>query len=163
MRFAERNRPRLLIISKDPQVRSDLVVLLSGCGYYVDYVEDRAEGIAKFKNFKHAVVIFDVHALPSSPHRLLKLFSMYKKNPILLIVAQKEEESRLYPYMQLGIFDIVTLPFHVDYLYFVLKRLIQHSRLTAQNEFVRLLLFTILFTLPIWWVAIWLVARHLPF
>jgi two-component system response regulator ResD len=163
MRFAERNMPRLLIISKDPLVRNDMIMLLSGCGYFVDYVENRSEGIAKFRNFKHAVVILDVHALPRSPQRLLKLFKMYKKNPIILIVAEKNDEARLYPYMQLGIFDIVTLPFHVDYLYFILRRLIDHSRLTAFNEFARLLLLMTFITLPIWWVAIWFIARHLPF
>jgi CheY-like chemotaxis protein len=87
MRFAERNMPRLLIISKDPLVRNDMIMLLSGCGYFVDYVENRSEGIAKFRNFKHAVVILDVHALPRSPQRLLKLLKMYKKNPITLRVA----------------------------------------------------------------------------
>jgi two-component system response regulator ResD len=163
MRFAERNMPRLLIISKDPLVRNDMIMLLSGCGYFVDYVENRSEGIAKFRSFKHAVVILDVHALPRSPQRLLKLFKMYKKNPIILIVAEKNDEPRLYPYMQLGIFDIVTLPFHVDYLYFILRRLIEHSRLTAFNEFARLMLLMTFITLPIWFVAIWFVARHLPF
>jgi two-component system response regulator ResD len=163
MRFAERNRSRLLIISKDPLVRNDMIMLLSGCGYFVDYVETRSEGIAKFRNFKHAVVILDIHALPRSPQRLLGLFRMYKKNPIILIVAEKENESRLYPYMQLGIFDIVTLPFHVDYLYFVLRRLIDHSRLTASNEFARLLLLMIFLTLPIWLIALWFISRHLQF
>jgi two-component system response regulator ResD len=163
MRFAERSRSRLLIISKDPSVRNDMIMLLTGCGYFVDYVENRSEGIAKFRNFKHAVVILDMHALPRSPQRLLRLFRMYKKNPIILIVAEKNDEPRLYPYMQLGIFDIVTLPFHVDYLYFILRRLIDHSRLTASIEFARLLLIMTFITLPIWLVAIWFVARHLPF
>jgi len=97
MGFAERNRSRLLIISRDRTVRNDMIMLLSGCGYFVDYVETRAEGIAKYRNFKHAVVILDVHALPRSPQRLLKLFQMYKKNPIILIVAEKNDEERLYP------------------------------------------------------------------
>ncbi len=163
MPFAERNRSRLLIISKDEAVRNDMVMLLSGCGYFVDYVETRTEGLDKFRNFKHAVVILDVAALPRSPQRLLNLFRMYKKNPIILIVAPKEDEARLYPYMQLGIFDIVTLPFQVDYLYFVLRRLMDHSRLTATNEFTRMLLLMVFITLPIWWIAIWFIARHLPF
>lgn len=163
MRFAEKNMSRLLIISKDPAVRNDMIILLSGCGYFVDYVETRSEGITKFRNFKHAVVILDVHALPRSPHRMLRLFRMYKKNPIILIVAEKSDETKLFPYMQLGIFDIVTLPFHVDYLYFVLKRLIEHSKLTAQNEFSKILIMMFLFTMPIWLIAIWFIARHLTF
>jgi two-component system response regulator ResD len=163
MAFAERNRSRLLIISKDPAVRNDMVMLLSGCGYFVDYVESRSEGLARYRNFKHAVVILDVHALPRSPQRLLNLFQMYKKNPIILIVAEKNDEARLYPYMQLGIFDIVQLPFNVDYLYFVLKRLMEHSRLTASSEFSKLFLLMIFLTLPIWWIAIWFIARHLLF
>jgi DNA-binding NtrC family response regulator len=163
MIFSERNRPRLLVISKDPMVRNDLVILLSGCGYFVDYVENRLEGIKKFRNFKHAVVIMDVHALPKYPKRMLKLFRVYKKNPIILIVAHYDEAQRIYPYMRLGIFDIVPLPFQVDRLYFVLKRLVEHSRLAAQNEFSKMFLYMLLITLPVWLIAIWFVARHLPF
>jgi DNA-binding NtrC family response regulator len=159
MRFSEKNRPRLLIISKDQTVRNDLVILLSGCGYFVDYVETRSEGITKFRNFKHAIVILDVQALPRHPQRMLNLFRVHKKNPIILIAAHRDEEELVYPFMKLGIFDIVTLPFKADYLYFVLKRLVEHSRLTAQNEFVRMYIFIIFITMPIWWVAIWFFAR----
>jgi DNA-binding NtrC family response regulator len=152
-----------LIVNKDPSVRNDMVMLLSGCGYFVDYVENLSQGLAKFQNYKHAVVILDVPALPQSPEHLIELFSMFKKNPIILIVAQKDDEALLYPYMQLGVFDIVTLPFNVDHLNFVLKRLVNHSRLKASNEFAKMMLLMVFFTLPIWLTALWFMARHLPF
>ncbi|MDD5676172.1 MAG: hypothetical protein PHC61_18515 [Chitinivibrionales bacterium] len=160
MRFADHNRPRLLIISKEPLLRNDLIILLSGCGYFVDFVETRSEGIVKFRHFKHAVVIMDVHALPKYPQRMLRLFRVYKKNPIILIAAHGDEAERVYPFMRLGIFDVVALPLQVDHLYYVLRRLVDHSRLMAHNEFVRMYLVLVLITMPVWWVAIWYFARH---
>ena len=162
MPFSEKNRPRLLIISKDKSVRNDLIILLSGCGYFVDYVETRSEGIAKFRNYKHVIVILDVQALPRHPQRMFNLFRIYKKNPIILIAAHRDEEDQVYPFMKLGIFDILPLPFKVDYLYFVLKRLVEHSRLTAQNAFIKLCLLMILITWPIWAIAIWFFAKNFP-
>jgi DNA-binding response OmpR family regulator len=160
MRRSDQNRPRLLVISKDNQVRNDLVILLSGCGYFVDYVVNRSEGIGKFRSFKHAVVIMDVHALPRFPKRMLRLFRVYKKNPIILIVARSDEANQVYPFMRLGIFDVITLPFQADHLYIVLKRLIEHSRLVAQHEFIRRFISVLLITLPVWGVFLWFLARH---
>jgi DNA-binding response OmpR family regulator len=161
MPLGNHNRPRLLVISKDNQVRNDLVILLSGCGYFVDYVMNRSEGIAKFRNFKHAVVIMDVHALPRFPKRMLRLFRVYKNNPIILIVARSDEAQLVYPFMRLGIFDVITLPFQADHLYFVLKRLVEHSRLIAQHEFIRRLISVLLVTLPVWGIFLWVLARHI--
>jgi DNA-binding response OmpR family regulator len=154
------NRPRLLVISKDSQVRNDLVILLSGCGYFVDYVVNRSEGIAKYRSFKHAVVIMDVHALPRFPKRMLRLFRVYKKNPIILIVARTEDAHQVYPFMRLGVFDVITLPFQADHLYIVLKRLVEHSRLLAQHEFIRRFITVLLITLPVWGIFLWFCARH---
>jgi DNA-binding response OmpR family regulator len=160
MRRGGHNRPRLLVISKDTQVRNDLVILLSGCGYFVDYVVTRSEGMAKFRSFKHAVVIMDVHALPKFPKRMLRLFRVYKKNPIILIVARSDEAYQVYPFMRLGIFDVITLPFQADHLYIVLKRLVEHSRLLAQHEFIRRFISVLLITLPLWGTFLWFLARH---
>jgi DNA-binding response OmpR family regulator len=140
-----------------------MVTLLSGCGYYVDYVENRSEGIEKFRNFKHAVIILDVQAIPRSPHRLLRLFSQFKKNPIILVLAEKKDEEKLYPFMHLGVFDVVSLPLNLDYLYFVLKRLITFSKLSAKAEFSKFFIGSIMFSIPIWLFALWYLSRNMVF
>ncbi len=150
LRSFEKNRPRLLVICRNAAVRNDLVTLLTGYGYYVDYVDTRKAGIESFQEHKQPIVIMDVPALTPSPGRVFRLFRVYRRNPVLLIAASREEETRLYPYLRSGVFDIVQLPLRTEYLPFVLRRLMEHSRLANQNEFLRGLLGVVFAFLPLW-------------
>ena len=59
----EANRDRVLVISNRGEVRNELVTLLSGYGYFVEYCATRREGIRKFRSHKQSIVILDVNAL----------------------------------------------------------------------------------------------------
>jgi DNA-binding response OmpR family regulator len=150
MRAFDRTRRRLLVICRDHKVRADLVTLLTGYGYFVDYVEDRQEGIKKFMQHKPAVVIIDVPALPRFPESIFREFQVYSRNPIILIAAHKDEERKIYPYLDEGAYDIIELPLKAGYLHFRLRRLVAHSEMQAVSEFRRLLVSALLFGLPIW-------------
>jgi DNA-binding response OmpR family regulator len=150
MNVFDRTRRRLLVICRDHKVRNDLVTLLTGYGYFVDYVEDRDEGIAKFRQHKQAVVIIDVPALPRFPESIFREFRVYSRNPIILIAAHKDEERKVYPYLDEGAYDIIELPLKAEYLHFRLRRLVSHGAMEAVNEFRRLLISALLFGLPIW-------------
>lgn len=156
----KKNRPRLLVICQDAQLRNNLVVLLTGSGYFVDYVETRLEGLVKFRHHKHAVIVMDVPALPRFPKRLFRLFRVYKRNPIVLIVAHDHEENRIYPYLSWDIYDIVSLPLKTDYLYCVLKRLVQHSSNTSRLEFFQLLVPLVIITMPLWLLFFYYIIRR---
>ncbi|MBD3316474.1 MAG: response regulator [Chitinivibrionales bacterium] len=159
MKTFDRTRRRLLVICRDHKVRSDLVTLLTGYGYFVDYVEDRHEGIAKFKQHKQAVVIIDVPALPQFPESVFREFRVYSRNPIILIAAHKDEQRKVYPYLDEGAYDIIELPLKADYLHFRLRRLVAHSALEAVSEFRRFLISALLFALPVWLALIRSFAR----
>jgi DNA-binding NtrC family response regulator len=160
MRTYHKNRPRLLIICKDSHVRNDLVVLLTGSGYFVDYVETRIEGLRKFRQHKHAVIFMDVPSLPRFPNRLFKLFRVYKRNPIVLILAQVSEEKKVYPYLSWDIYDIVSLPLNADYQHHTLKRLVEHSAKTSRLEFLQMLFFMAASTLPLWLLFLYYLSRR---
>jgi len=145
----ERTRPRLLVICKNQQARNDLVTLLTGYGYYVDYVDSRAAGVLNYRAHKQAIIIMDVPALPQYPERMFKLFSMYRRNPVILIAAQINEEAAVYPYMQQGVYDIVQLPLKPGYQHYILRRLVEHSSLMAQNEFMKYMLSLGLLGIPV--------------
>jgi len=149
-RSFEKNRPRLLVVCRNPAVRNDLVTLLTGYGYYVDYESSRQAGIESFQEHKQPIVILDVPALTPSPARVFRLFRVYRRNPVLLIAASKEEEARIYPYMRSGVYDIVQLPLRTEYLQFILRRLMEHSRLMNQNEFFGYVLAIIIAFAPVW-------------
>jgi DNA-binding response OmpR family regulator len=159
MKRFNRSRPRLLVICGDHAVRSDLVTLLTGYGYFVDYVGSRDEGIRKFTQHKHAVVIIDVPALPRFPERMFRVFRVYSRNPIILVAAHRGEERIVYPYLDEGAYDILELPLQADYLHFRLRRLVAHGELEAVGEFRRLLNAALLFGLPVWLGLVFFLAR----
>lgn len=143
------NRPRLLIISKDHNVQNDLVTLLTGYGYYVDYVRTRTEGVVKFKNYKHSVVILDFNSYISNGKRLFDILKAYKRNPVVCVTATKDEEPLTYKYLQEGVYDIIQLPLKVEYLDFVLNRLIDNSVTNIKYEFLHLLIAILFFSTPL--------------
>lgn len=152
-----KNRPRLLIISKDHKVQNDLVTLLTGYGYYVDYVVSRTQAVSKFKNYKHSVVILDFKSYISNGKRFFDVLQAYKKNPVVCVTADKDEEPLTYKYLQQGLYDIIQLPLKVDYLDFVLRRLIDNSALTVRYEFLKLLIMILFFATPLFIMAALLV------
>lgn len=148
-----KNRPRLLIICKDHKVQNDLVTLLTGYGYYVDYVMTRTEAVVKFKNYKHSVIILDFKSYISNGKRFFDVLKAYKKNPVVCVTADKDEEPVTYKYLQQGLYDIIQLPLKVDYLDFVLKRLIDNSNLHIKYEFLKLLIMILFFSTPLFIMA----------
>ena len=54
------NRHRVLIISRSLDLRNELVTLLSGYGYFVEFCQSRMEGTRKFRAHKQSIVILDV-------------------------------------------------------------------------------------------------------
>jgi len=150
MKKFEKNRTRLLIICEDQTVSNDLVTLLTGYGYYVDYVSSRKEGIIKYRQYKQAIVIFDAASLPKYPRHLFKVFSYYSSNPKILIAARPEEETKIYPFLNDGVYDIIQLPLRYDYLDFNLRRLVSYDNLQARHEFQTLILKLIGYSSPLW-------------
>jgi DNA-binding NtrC family response regulator len=153
------HRTRLLVISKDYGVRDSLVTLLTGYGYFVDYVENMHEGLIKFREFKHAVAIVDVHSLPHIPAHFFKAFRIYQRNPVIVIAANENEMPRLYPYLYSDVYDILQLPLKTDYLDLVLKRLVGYNRLLKTNEFYKTLAIMLALIAPLWLIFFHIILR----
>ncbi len=150
MRKFNRNRTRLLVICQDEALSNELVTLLTGYGYYVDYVPNRKEGILKFAQHKQAIVIIDAASLPRFPQHLFHMFRYYTLNPKIMIAATREEEENIYPYLDKGVYDIIQVPLRFEYLDFNLRRLVQYDRVSARFSFLKFLVQLLLFAAPIW-------------
>jgi DNA-binding NtrC family response regulator len=156
----DKNRQRLLVISRAGTTRNDLVTLLTGYGYYVDYADNRLDGLRKFRQHKQPVVICDMLSLPRFPGRLFKVFRSYRRNPMILVAATSDQERLVYPYLSQGVFDIVQLPLRVDYLHFVLRRMVRYDQLTGRLFFLQTILLIVLLVAPIWLLLVYLVSRY---
>lgn len=150
MKKFNKNRTRLLVICQDGRLSNDLVTLLTGYGYYVDYVTSWKEGIQKFSQHKQTIVLIDAASLPKYPKHLLQMFRFYTLNPKIMIVATKEEEEKLYPYLDNGVFDIIQVPLRYDYIDFNLRRLVSYDRVCAQYTFLRMILELLYLSSPVW-------------
>ena len=153
------NRHRVLVISKSSDLRNELVTLLSGYGYFVEFCHSRMEGIRKFRAHKQPIVIVDVPVLRTFPKRLFQFVQMVRKNTIVLIAAHKREEEEAFQRLHLGAYDILNLPLTTDFLKLTLSRALAHHRLELENIFVKNVLFFGLLMLPVWAYLAYLLLR----
>jgi len=153
------HRHRVLVISRSPDLRNELVTLLSGYGYFVEYSPNRLDGLRKFRAHKQPIVILDVPILDHWPKRLFHFFQLVRKNTIVLIAAHKSEEAQAFKQMRLGAYDVLNLPLKTDFLKLTLTRAMSHHKMIIENIFVKNALFFGLLMLPIWVVLIWVLSR----
>lgn len=150
MRNFEKNRTRLLIICADQMVNNKLVTLLTSYGYYVDYVTTREMGIKKFKQYKQGIIIFDASLLPTYPKHLFRLFNYYKSNPKIVIASRPDQQRKIYPYLNNGVYDILQIPLNFENLDFILRRLVAYDTLTARYEYLKIITKLTVISFPLW-------------
>lgn len=155
----EANRHRVLVISGNTEVSNELVTLLSGYGYFVEYCQSRMEGMRKFRAHKQPIVILDMGVLRVFPKRLFRFIQSIRKNTIVLIAADKREEAEAFDRVAMGAYDVLNLPLKTEYLKLTLKRALAHHRMTLENLFVKNLVFFGLLIAPIWAFLAYLIIK----
>ena len=150
----------MLVISKSAEVRNELVTLLSGYGYFVEYCQSRLEGIRKFRAHRQPIVILDVPVLGAFPKRLFKLIRMVRQNTIVLIAANKRDEAVAFERLSLGAYDVLHLPLKTEFLKLTLSRAINYHRLTLENLFVKNFVFFGLLMFPVWAFLAFLIIKY---
>lgn len=153
------NRHRVLVISGSMETRNEMVTLLSGYGYYVEYSHSRMEGIRKFRSHKPPILVLDIPVLRVFPKRLFRLIQKVRKNTIILIAAHKREEAQAFEHLKLGAYDVLNLPLRTDFLKLTLSRALAHHRLLLENIFVKNAMLFSLLMLPIWLTLAVLILR----
>lgn len=146
----DNSRHRVLVVSRSVELRNELVTLLSGYGYFVEFCHSRMEGMRKFRAHKQSIVILDMAVLRNFPHRLFRFIRMIRKNTIVLIAAHRKEEAEAVQRLDLGAYDILHLPLKMDFLKLTLTRALAHHRIIVENLFVKNVMFFGLLMLPIW-------------
>lgn len=153
------SRHRVLVISQSTDLRNELVTLLSGYGYFVEFCQSRLEGVRKFRAHKQSIVILDVPVLRNFPARLFRLIRTIRRNTIVLIAAHRKEETEAVQRMDLGAYDILQLPLKTDFLKLTLNRAMVHHRISMENLFVKNVLFFGLLMAPLWLFLGYLLSR----
>jgi len=129
------SEPTLLIIDDEKNIRSGLAQGLRGTAGFIDAVADADEGIARFLEKRHDMVITDLR-LPGKRGGLDVLRLVREESPetiVIVITAHASVETAVEA-MRLGAFDFVTKPVDLDLIRQQVAKAAEHHRLVEENR-----------------------------
>ncbi len=125
--------PLIHIIDDEPIIHEVLGQLLHAEGYEIEISSSGEQGLAKTEEQDFDLTLLDLLMPGLDGIEVLK--ALRKKDPraqVIIITAYASVESALAA-MKLGAFDYVQKPFKHDELLLVIKRALEHKRLTEEN------------------------------
>ncbi len=109
------NRPEILIIDDEPQIRKLLQINLEANGYKVDYAVNGKDGLVRAANHPPDLILLDIGLPDQSGQEVLKeLRSWFGKSIIMLSVQNGETD--IVQALDNGASDYLTKPFRAGEL-----------------------------------------------
>lgn len=139
MRYFLQQRIRVLVVCKDPEVQNVMVALLTGFEFYVDYVDNVNEAVARFKAYRHPVVLLDQTFAVAQVRRLLKLFLLVQRDCLVMAISQPDQNLEELHRMDPGVFDLVELPVCSHDMQFRVRRLLRHHQTVCTLNFLKMM------------------------
>lgn len=139
MRCFLKQRIRVLVVCVDPVVQNLMVSLLTGFEFYVDYVDNMNDALARFKAYRHPVVLLDQSLNKPSVRRLPGFLHMVQRDCLVVAIAQPGKGLEIMRRRDVNYFDIVELPVHSYDLQFRIRRLLKHHEAMSSLNFLQML------------------------
>ena len=129
---------RILFIEDDRSGRELGEYNLEAAGYEVDACESGAEGLSRFDDAVHQMVITDVR-MPgvSGMEVLAEVMRRSPTTPVVVITAYANVELAVEA-MKAGAFDFIGKPFNRDQLLLTVARALEHRSLREEVEALRI-------------------------
>ncbi len=129
------NKPNVLIIDDEPQIRKLLDINLTHNGYATRMAETGKEGLMLAANHIPDVILLDLGLPDISGHEVLKqLREWYQKAVVVLSVASGEDD--IIRALDNGANDYLTKPFRVGELMARLRSAIRNNDTQAQEQVI---------------------------
>ncbi len=109
------NKPEILIIDDEPQIRKLLSIVLESDGYRVWSATTGLDGVALAASRKPDMILLDLGLPDMSGFEVLKELKKWYIKPILIISVQKREEDIINA-LDLGADDYIIKPFRTGEL-----------------------------------------------
>ncbi len=154
-----RPRKKLLLLSADHQMRDDLMALLTGMGFYVDYEDTLTKALDRFRNVRHSVVFIDERYTPSNSARLYQAFYRIQTNCIVVALVDYENRAHVFSHLADGAWDIMTLPLMHEEVVSKVQRLVKHHQLISSVNFLKHLVLFLLLLFPLLALTIWTLTK----
>ncbi len=135
MKYLNESRPRLLLISDDNIYQKNLITLITGYSFYVDYFDGLRDSIRKFRNFRHGVVLIDEDKLPRNVERFLKSFHRVQHRCLLVILSN--DLNKKTRYMNAGAYDVISKTLNVADNSSEIKRLVSSYQMIVKHNLLK--------------------------
>ncbi len=130
--------PRVLIIDDEPNIRSGLAKGLRSIAAQVDTAGNGEEGLRRFEQFSHEIVITDLR-LPGEINGLevLKRIHQSRSETCVIVMTAYGSVETAVEAMRRGAFDFVTKPVDLNVMRYHVARATEDRRLRTENRQLR--------------------------
>lgn len=129
------DKPLVLIVDDEPQIRRLLTVSLEASAYRVMSAVSGQEGLVLAAQHRPALVILDL-GLPDLPgQEVLRRLREWSNAPVLILSVQDDEKGKVAA-LDAGADDYVTKPFNTDELLARLRVALRRSTKTGETAVI---------------------------
>jgi DNA-binding NtrC family response regulator len=154
MRKLLRPRRRLLLLTADAGLRTQLQAILSGMGFWVDYESELGLALDRFKHYRHPVVFVDERCLPRNSARLFAAFYGIQQNGVVVTLVEPHNKDSVFTYLADGAWDIIELPLHPEEVVTKVQRMVRHYKLIGSHNFLQYLVLFFALLVPLVLLAV---------
>lgn len=119
---------RILIVDDDKELRSHLVEILKGAGYYTDEASSGSEAVTKTASEAYDVILLDM-IMPrgSGADALVEIRKVSPRSKIIMITAFATVDNAVDA-MKRGASEYVSKPFKIDEILTTVRRVLEETR-----------------------------------
>jgi two-component system KDP operon response regulator KdpE len=129
------NRPEILIIDDEPQIRKLLKITLLANGYRITEAATAKEGITAAANHPPELVLLDLGLPDESGHLLLKKLREWYQKPVIILSVQDDEEN-IITALDNGANDYLVKPFRTGELLARIRSVLRDAINVQQNPVI---------------------------
>jgi len=128
-------KPWVLIVDDEPQIRRLLTVTLEANNYHVLSAAGGREGLVLAAQHRPALVILDIGLPDFSGQEVLRRLREWSHTPVIILSVQDDEKGKVTA-LDAGADDYVTKPFNTDELLARLRVALRRSTKTEEAAVV---------------------------
>lgn len=129
------NKPEILIIDDEPQIRKLLEIALESNDYKVWQAETGSEGIRMAANHPPELILLDIGLPDKNGHDVLKDLRVWYNKPIIILSVQNSEAD-IVNALDNGATDYLTKPFRTAELLARIRASIRRNQLENTNTVI---------------------------
>lgn len=130
------NKPEILVIDDEPQIRKLLHIILESSGHSVWQAENGREGLIMAANHPPDLILLDIGLPDKSGHEVLKELRQWYNKSIMILSVQNSEED-IVKALDNGATDYLTKPFRTNELLARIRACIRRNLSDASKNIVQ--------------------------